>query len=732
MGREKGLALLLAATALGSFIVVAVVLSLGNDDREPEPVGSVLLDIAAPETLPLSPNASAQTTTGEAMTTSGTAVALVYERGDLSALDIPIVLPEGAELGSFVDPDAGLSLVFGDTGNASVTFNLPSRDGTVALTINADVSGFERRANGVRISLGDLRASTSLFAPPASAVAVIQAAQFEFGLQRLPRESTFVVRRLDRVARDNEAVVQASLDGPGPSWNTVLVLKVDAEGLASDGVISDSELKVVLGDQIVDVEVAVVRIDDQGRSERLVAADLQPGSRTLTFNSPSGFSTFVVLQRSAVLATATPEPTPLPQATPTAVPTATETLSPTATATPTATPTPTPTSTPEPTPSPTPIPTATATPQPTATPTPLPTRTPVPTPRPLPTPTPLPLGGGGGGAPPTPVPTPVPRPTPTATPLPPADARYGVVLHTSSPSTQAFFVTALQAQWLLDFNSGPGPAGFQKVIAIMDLPGPSVAEVQALAAQTPGAVWYIVGEPNRRGGYLADVDIINKVPQFAALYTAIKAADPTALITSPSVLNWAFTCNGCGGYRSGQDWMTSFIQQYNSIIGSEPPIDIWAIDVYPLDWLNIPTVDASIPTSQISGMRDYLNTLSAHSSKPIWVTELALHWGWTGLVFVNGLPTPCGTYQTAQVLQYFQTVFDWLEANSSGKNIQRWFTFSTYKDIMQGSAESYAGVTLFDGPSVGAALTPVGQYLRNRILGTDQLPSGYTNASLAC
>ena len=349
-----------------------------------------------------------------------------------------------------------------------------------------------------------------------------------------------------------------------------------------------------------------------------------------------------------------------------------------------------------------------ATPEPTAFPTPVPTVTPMP----AITPGPTPIG--------------------TATPLPPADTRYGVVVHTSDVSFQEFSLNTLQAEWFLDYGRSTGPAGFQKVISVMALPGPSAAEVQALAAQAPGAVWYVVGEPNRQAGYLSDADIINRIPQFQALYTSIKAADPTALITSPSVLNWAFTCNGCGGYRSGQDWMTAFLRQYKAIVGSEPPIDIWAIDVYPLDWLSLPTVDASIPIDQISGMRDHLNTLPAHSGKPIWVTEMALHWGWSDLKFVDGLPTPCGTYQTGQVLEYFQTLFDWLEANSSGMNIQRWFTFSTYMDIAQGSAESYAGVTLFDGPGVGASLTPVGQYLKSRILGTDQLPSGYANASLPC
>ena len=141
----------------------------------------------------------------------------------------------------------------------------------------------------------------------------------------------------------------------------------------------------------------------------LVAALLLAGCDDADEGAPAPVATATP---SAVVATATPEPTPT--ATPEPTPTATPEPTPTATPepTPTATPEPTPTATPEPTPTATPEPTPTATPEPTptATPEPTPTATPEPTPTATPEPTPTATPD------PTPTATPDPTPTPEATP----------------------------------------------------------------------------------------------------------------------------------------------------------------------------------------------------------------------------------------------------------------------------------------------------------------------------
>ncbi len=250
-----------------------------------------------------------------------------------------------------------------------------------------------------------------------------------------------------------------------------------------------------------------------------------------------------------------------------------------------------------------------------------------------------------------------------------------------------------------------------------------------MVAQAPGAVWYIVGEPNRRAGYAAG-DIVD---QLHDLYVAIKAADPTALITSPSVLNWDFTClrpeyHGCSWDLSGREWVEEFRGTYLATYGEEPPVDIWAIDAYPLDWINLPTVNAQIPIDQISGLRQYLDTIPAHQGKPIWVTEFSLHWGydcpdpsnrpWSCLVFTEeGIGPPAdAVYQEDAVIQYLTTVYDWLEENATPLNIERWLTFTSYRDLAAPNAAGFAGLTLFDGPAPGAHLTPVGEFFANRVL----------------
>ena len=312
--------------------------------------------------------------------------------------------------------------------------------------------------------------------------------------------------------------------------------------------------------------------------------------------------------------------------------------------------------------------------------------------------------------------TPTPAPIPTSKP-PQPDDRYAIVVHTKDPVEQKWFLDALETQWFLDYTSNVDsiPAGYDKLIYIGSLPFPSAEKVRRIAQLAPGAVWYIVGEPNRRAGYSAS----EIVEQLHDLYEAVQRADPSALITSPSVLNWDFTCNGCVGYQSGHFWVDDFRREYLERYGEEPPVDIWALDAYPLDWFNFPTVDAQIPIEQISGLRTYLDAIPEHRNKPIWVTELSLHWGWDDRVFGEegcNSASPTGTYQTAKVIEYLRTVFDWLEANSDAKQIERWFLYITYANIDQCRSDSYAGLTLFDGPEMGATLTEVGNFVRNRIL----------------
>ena len=293
------------------------------------------------------------------------------------------------------------------------------------------------------------------------------------------------------------------------------------------------------------------------------------------------------------------------------------------------------------------------------------------------------------------------------------------MIHTRDPDDQRWFLDRLGTHWFLDQTLGTPapPPGHEKPIYIANLPGPSATEIRELARQYPGSVWYILGEPNRRSGY---VDATSVVEQLHDLYAAIRAADPTARVTSPSILNWEFTCYGCGGYRPGREWVDEFRLAWRARYGTEPPVDIWAIDIYPLDWWNLPTTNSDLMIEQLSGLRDYLDAIPEHRDDPIWVMELGLHWGWDDWTWGVGDcvgPTPSGTYRTDEVIAYLGNIYDWLEANSGPTGFERWVTFVTWRDIFRCSNDAYAGLSLFDGPDPGASLTVVGEYFRDRVYG---------------
>ena len=241
----------------------------------------------------------------------------------------------------------------------------------------------------------------------------------------------------------------------------------------------------------------------------------------------------------------------------------------------------------------------------------------------------------------------------------------------------------------------------------------SLTEIQARAQAAPGSVWYIVGEPNR----IAGMNAASIVPALHDIYQAIRAADPTAKITSPSILNWEFTCYGCGGYQQGKAWVEEFRATWLSLYGQEPQVDIWAIDLFPIDWTRLPTTRTQEVLNDLQAMRLYLNSIPAHAAKPIWIVELGLHWGWSemqyGVAGCEGKPTPAGTYRAEDVKNYFQTMFRWLVQNRTALRIEKWFILSTYYDITKCNYGSYAGLTLFNGPEASSGLTDVGQFVQD-------------------
>jgi len=464
---------------------------------------------------------------------------------------------------------------------------------------------------------------------------------------------------------------------------------------------------------------------------------------TVTPNTPTPGNSGIQPLRTAV-ATPVPSVTPAP-ATLTPVSTATATPTPTQVPPPTQSPTVEPTSLPQPDSSPTPtqIPASatttavvilTPTASPTPTPSPTPTASPTPTPSPTPTasPTTTPTPGPSPTPPPTAFPTATITPPTTPTPVPPTltpvptavtagqhSGKYGVVSHTSDESETSYFINTLGAVNYMDFSSHAASAGGAKKLLHLGLYDSgtvfSASQIEALVNASPGSVWYIGGEPNVNNQTPMSI-LVNQLNFY---YTTIKATDPTALIASPAVLNWEYLCNStCVGYMRGVDWIDSFRSEYMSAYGTEPPVDIWSIDLYPLDWVNIPNVNSSIPIEEIVLMRAYLNTVPGHGDTPIWIMEFGLHWGYTGIDWTFstcGQVMPLGTYDTEGVINYLDEVYTWLEINSANLNVEKWFTFITYWDIIGCvNSDPHKGMSLFDSPNAGASLTDVGQWYKTR------------------
>jgi len=275
-------------------------------------------------------------------------------------------------------------------------------------------------------------------------------------------------------------------------------------------------------------------------------------------------------------------------------------------------------------------------------------------------------------------------------------------------------LSGLDDPWFLNYSSKPlaGVVSGRQVIYITSVDPVPIAQITRAAVDFPaGSVWYVLGEPNVGGPTGADA-----VVGLHDTYALIKSLDPTALITSPSLLNFSFTCIGCNGYTPGETWADDFRTSYDFLYGVAPPVDIWAIDTFPIAWgpAEFPTVKSNIVIDQVTELRDYLDAIPGQAGKPIWVTEFGLHWGYTNWTqsepACSGLSYPVGEYQTESVKQYLREVYEWLESNAVSKNIGRWFTFSSFRDLSACHADGGYGLTLYEQSGGENVLTEIGQF----------------------
>tara|TARA_B100000029_G_scaffold112856_1_gene105024 strand:- start:959 stop:1930 length:972 start_codon:yes stop_codon:yes gene_type:complete len=250
--------------------------------------------------------------------------------------------------------------------------------------------------------------------------------------------------------------------------------------------------------------------------------------------------------------------------------------------------------------------------------------------------------------------------------------------------------------------------------------------------------WYIGGEPNVPLTYVAP-EVYTDI--FHYYYTTIKGFDPQATIIGPSILNFDFQCFGCGGYTTGENWINQFINSYERKYSIKPPLDVLAIDIYPIDWQHTPNQDpnqlayykgefvthSDIAIDQIKQYRNFLSTIPEYQSSPIWVTEIALHvafdgWDWVNKQTGNSCTTneeilngeckikPVGNYNWVFMADYLIQVLNWLETKEDAYNINKWFFFHTWQDVYDPrSAGGYMGLTFYKSGNTSAELTCLGE-----------------------
>ena len=344
-----------------------------------------------------------------------------------------------------------------------------------------------------------------------------------------------------------------------------------------------------------------------------------------------------------------------------------------------------------------------------------------------------------------------------------------MVLHSRSRSDNRYFLEEIGVNWYLDFNSDVSqvPSGANKVPFVQVPTDPDVwvtpgcqplcaeniesltddqiasmgfltrTQIAQMVLAAPGSFWYIFGEANR---YSTNLGVpymtpVRFAPVFRYLSSQIRSADSTAKIIGTSILNWDYTCIGCSGlfecnevnpgvrlsgYPCGADWLKGLVSEYESSYGEKPPVDVWAIDAYPIDWVRTPNnaeEHAPIVFNQLEGMRQYLNTVPEYVDTPIWITEIAVHVGYEGWKH-DPFPqiVPIEPYHWDKMSEYLIAVLDWLEANASSNKIDKWFFFKTWKDIVNVNPDGYMGISFFDGPDQGAALSCLGETYRSRAL----------------
>jgi hypothetical protein len=206
--------------------------------------------------------------------------------------------------------------------------------------------------------------------------------------------------------------------------------------------------------------------------------------------------------------------------------------------------------------------------------------------------------------------------------------------------------------------------------------------------------------------------------------------DPTRRLVAGNTLNWDFTClrsaegipepHGCTWDYSGREFVNEFRAAYSLRFGTEPPVEVWGVHAYPINWKVLPTTDSRTAIEQIAAMRRYLDSSPDHKGVPMWVTEFGVHWGFgcgsPCLVEKDGLPMPGpgAEYHEAKVLAFEDEMLDWLESRAEEDRIEKWFIYAAYVALGEADPQVNQGLTLYQGPNESDGLSAAGQLYRRR------------------
>lgn len=295
-------------------------------------------------------------------------------------------------------------------------------------------------------------------------------------------------------------------------------------------------------------------------------------------------------------------------------------------------------------------------------------------------------------------------------------ARYGVGIGQDADPAQ---VRALGLEWY--FGGVPSeqalrarPAGATPTFLLPINPIMDEAALRKAVRSAPGTAWLIGNEPNVQAEVAISSIAAGTPDQYvtALEYYArvIRSEDATAKLVGPNVLNWSYTCDNCGGFRPGREWTDAMRDSYRARFNQEPPLDIWSVHPYDLDWVHLPNGNAALQIAQIQGLRDWLDAIPALQGAPVWVTEIGFHWAYPGIEKrPDGLYYPVGAFDYDHAEQWMRTVFGWLDANAESQHIEKWFLWLTYTNVLEDWMGEWPSPRLLDGPSVSAPINRLGR-----------------------